>query len=177
MLYTLNKFNDLWWFISVKIVSVRPLSTVGWELSSLYCEHPPTKRETSESVSTLGTHSWTETCKLLRMQSIITCKVKGSTTVTDNVLQTATSNRDKGVLSRERERERRIWRNVSNPLRSKYHWERGGSGKERVWGTTQTTITVPIKGRSDVGGIVSATMLRKNVSESNTVTSKTNISS
>lgn len=36
----------------------------------------------------------------------------------------ATSNKDKGVLSkvreREREKERRIWRNVRNPLRSKY---------------------------------------------------------
>lgn len=40
-----------------------------------------------------------------------------------------------------------------------------------------THYCLPIRGRSLVGGMVSATMLRKNVSESKTVTSRTNSSS
>lgn len=158
-------------FVSVKIVASYA-SVENRQVYIILWEHPPTKRETSESVSTLGTHSWTETCKLLRMQSTITCKVKGVALRLQTMsYKPATTNQG----WRERKRERRIWRNVRNPLRSKYQGNRR-FGK-RVWGTTQTTITVPIKGRSDVGGIVSATMLRKNVSDSNTVTSKTNTSS
>lgn len=142
-------------------------------------EHPPTKRETSESVSTVGTHSWTETCKLLRMQSTITCKVKGVALRLQTMsYKPATSNKGWRAYFQKREREREreefgeTWETLCDPSISGNR--RFGM---RLWGTTQTTITVPIKGRSDVGGIVSATMLRKNVSESNTVTSKTNTSS
>lgn len=37
-----------------------------------------------------------------------------------------------------------------------------------------TDYVLPIRGRSEVGGMVSATMFRKNVRESKTVTSRTN---
>lgn len=114
-------------FVFVKIVASYAF-VENRQVYIILWEHPPTKRETSESVSTLGTHSWTETCKLLRMQSTITCKVKGVALRLQTMsYKPATSNKGWRAYfqkrEREKERERRIWRNVRNPLRSKYQWE------------------------------------------------------
>lgn len=97
-------------------------------------EHPPTKRETSESVSTVGTHSWTETCKLLRMQSTITCKVKGVALRLQTMsYKPATSNKGWRAYFQNREREKEREKNLEKrekPSAIQVSVGTGGSGRD-----------------------------------------------